>query len=60
MVAAGPGLARGRGVPKLRRQIGLALPPRPDGLLGSARELTREAGLLLREGGAPRLAELVT
>jgi Acyl-CoA dehydrogenase, C-terminal domain len=32
-----------------------------DGLLGSARELTREAGLLLRrEGRAPRLADLVT
>jgi alkylation response protein AidB-like acyl-CoA dehydrogenase len=32
-----------------------------DGLLGSARELTREAGLLLRrEGCAPRLADLVT
>jgi len=31
------------------------------GLLGSARELTREAGLLLRrEGCAPRLADLVT
>ncbi len=28
MIAAGPGLARGRAVPKLRRQIGLALPPR--------------------------------
>jgi hypothetical protein len=32
-----------------------------DGLLGSARELTREAGLRLRrEGCAPRLADLVT
>ena len=32
-----------------------------DGLLGSARELTREVGLLLRrEGCAPRLADLVT
>ena len=32
-----------------------------DGLLGSARELTREAGLLLRrEGCAPRLVHLVT
>jgi len=32
-----------------------------DGLLGSAPELTREAGLLLRrEGRAPRLADLVT
>jgi alkylation response protein AidB-like acyl-CoA dehydrogenase len=32
-----------------------------DGMLGSARELTREAGLLLRrEGRAPRLADLVT
>jgi alkylation response protein AidB-like acyl-CoA dehydrogenase len=32
-----------------------------NGLLGSARELTREAGLLLRrEGCAPRLADLVT
>ena len=32
-----------------------------DGLLGSARELTREAGLLLRqEGRAPRLVHLVT
>lgn len=30
-----------------------------DGLLGSARELTREAGALVREGGsAPRLAQL--
>jgi alkylation response protein AidB-like acyl-CoA dehydrogenase len=32
-----------------------------DGLLGSARELTRETGLLLRrEGRAPRLADLVS
>src|SRR5882724_8247734 len=28
MVAAGPGRARGRGVLKLRRQVGLALPSR--------------------------------